>query len=61
MGNDLGWGSDKSSENCFAVQDLSRASPKFISHERREKDTHSLIESKWYDTFQAIVNTNHTS
>ena len=25
-------------------EDLSRASSKFISHERRKKDTHSLIE-----------------
>ena len=50
MGNELGWGSDKSSENrerepLRGSQDLSRASPKFISHERRKKDTHYLNET----------------
>ena len=45
MGNELGWGSDKSSKNRFGGSwDLSRASPKFISHEHRKKDTHSLTK-----------------
>ena len=44
MGNELGWGSDKSSENRFAVHGICHVPhPSSFSHERRKKDTHSLI------------------
>ena len=35
-------------------RDLSRASPKFISHERRKKDTHSLIIYTWLQPVQSV-------
>ena len=45
MGNELGLGSDKSSENRFAVHGICHVPhPSSFSHERRKKDTHSLIE-----------------
>ena len=46
MGNELGWGSDKSSENRFAVHGNCHVPhPSSFSHERRKKDTHSLNKS----------------
>ena len=46
MGNELGWGSDKSSENRFAVHGICHVPhPSSFSHERRKKDTHSLNAS----------------
>ena len=45
MENELGWGSDKSSENRFAVHGICHVPhPSSFSHERRKKDTHSLNE-----------------
>ena len=45
MGNELGWGSDKSSENRFAVHGICHVPhPSSFPHERRKKDTHSLSE-----------------
>ena len=47
MGNELGWGSDKSSENRFAVHGICHVPhPSSFSHEHRKKDTHSLNESE---------------
>ena len=43
MGNELGWGSDKSSENRFAVHGICHVPhPSSFPHERRKKDPHSL-------------------
>ena len=43
MGNELGWGSGKSSENRFAVHGICHVPhPSSFSHEHRKKDTHSL-------------------
>ena len=54
MGNELGWGIDKSSENRFAVnRDLSGASPKFIFPWTQKKDTHSL--NKWPDLITILI------
>ena len=45
--NELGWGSDKSSENRFAVHGICHVPhPSSFSNERRKKDTHSLNEQE---------------
>ena len=42
MGNELGWGSDKSSKKRFAVHEICHVPhPSSFSHERRKKDAHS--------------------
>ena len=47
MGNELGWGSDKSSKNGKAVHRICHVPhPSSFSHERRKKDTHSLNKLK---------------
>ena len=52
MGNELGWGSDKSSENRFAVHGICHVPHQSsFSHERRKKDTHSLNISKYKSCF----------